>query len=280
MTLMAAIGGMLAMATAAAATAAPESPRTVEVMVLGTYHFGNPGLDLHNVEADDVTTKARQAELQALADAIAEYRPTRIMIETTPRDPGLVEPRFAGFKPASLTSERDETVQIAFRLAHQLGLDRVYGIDEKSGPGEPDYFPFEKVAAFAMAHGQQARIDALMAKGAAITRATEEKQATSSIAELLIAHNEANGDASSIDPYYEMLAIGDFDQQPGAELNAMWYLRNAKIFAKLIRLAEPGDRILVVYGSGHNYWLRHFAASTPGFRNVDPLPYLRSAAAK
>jgi hypothetical protein len=274
---MAAMGGLLAMAAATAATVESGPERPVEVMVLGTYHFGNPGLDLHNVKAEDVTTPRRQAELQAVADAVAGYRPTRIMIETTPRDAGLVEPRFAAFTPASLTRERDEVVQIAFRIAHQLQLPKVYGIDEKGGPGEPDYFPFEKVAAFAGAHGQQARIDALMAKGAAITKATEEKQAQATIAELLVLHNEMDGNASSIDPYYEMLAIGDFEQQPGAELNAMWYLRNAKIFAKLIRLAEPGDRILVVYGSGHNYWLRHFAANTPGFRNVDPVPYLRRA---
>ena len=75
-----------------------------------------------------------------------------------------------------------------------------------------------------------------------------------------------------------MLSIGDTEQQPGAEFNAMWYLRNAKIFAKLMTVAEPGDRILVVYGAGHAYWLRHFASETPGFTNVDPAPYLQIAA--
>ena len=58
----------------------------------------------------------------------------------------------------------------------------------------------------------------------------------------------------------------------------MWYLRNAKIFAKLMTVARPGDRVLIVYGSGHNYWLRHFASTTPGYRNVDPTPYLTRAA--
>jgi hypothetical protein len=78
--------------------------------------------------------------------------------------------------------------------------------------------------------------------------------------------------------YYEMLAVGDTDEQPGAELNAMYYMRNAKIFAKLMKVAAPGDRILVVYGAGHNYWLRHFASETPGFKSVDPVPYLQAAA--
>lgn len=53
-----------------------------------------------------------------------------------------------------------------------------------------------------------------------------------------------------------------------------WYLRNAKIFAKLMTVAKPGDRDLVVYGAGHNCWLRQFSGSAPGYRNIDPTPYL------
>jgi hypothetical protein len=59
----------------------------------------------------------------------------------------------------------------------------------------------------------------------------------------------------------------------------MWYLRNAKIFAKLQSVTRRGDRVLVIYGSGHNYWLRHFAQSAPGSISVDPTPYLAKAAA-
>ncbi len=60
----------------------------------------------------------------------------------------------------------------------------------------------------------------------------------------------------------------------------MWYLRNAKMFGKLTNIAKPGDRVLVVVGSGHAYWLRHFAGSTPGFRTVDPVPFLASGGTK
>jgi hypothetical protein len=42
----------LAMGFATAATAQPQPP--VQVMVLGTWHFDNPGLDLVNVESEDV----------------------------------------------------------------------------------------------------------------------------------------------------------------------------------------------------------------------------------
>ena len=85
-----------------------------------------------------------------------------------------------------------------------------------------------------------------------------------SIASVLADLNRPEKDEHAQAWHYRVLAYGDTDKQPGADLNAMWYLRNAKIFAKMMTVAKPGDRLLVVYGSGHNYWLRHFAKTTPG----------------
>lgn len=63
-----------------------------------------------------------------------------------------------------------------------------------------------------------------------------------------------------------------------AELIAYYYMRNAKIFSKLIDVTEPGDRVVVVYGAGHKHWLEHFIRNMPGFELVDPIPYLQRAA--
>ena len=54
-------------------------------------------------------------------------------------------------------------------------------------------------------------------------------------------------------------------------------MRNAKMFAKIGLIAKPGERVLVLVGSGHKYWLDHFAATTPGFTSVDPRAYLKKA---
>ena len=272
----------LAMAVAAALSVfgqaqAAESPKPIEVMVLGSYHFDNPGLDLNNPKTDDVLKPQRQRELETLAAAVAEFRPTKIMVERVVKTGDLIDPRYAQFSPADLAKNRDERVQIAYRVAHRLGHKTVYGIDEQPTAGEPDYFPFGKVIAWAEANGAKARLDTLMAKGAALAKRVEDLQ-SETIPAALAEINRPETTANDQTFYYEVLGFGDTEQQPGADLNAMWYLRNAKIFAKLQKAAAPGDRVLVVYGSGHNYWLRHFAETTPGYRNVDPVPYLRKAA--
>lgn len=265
---------LAAMITAIPATAAPP----VQVMVLGAYHFGNPGQDLANVKVDDVLAPQRQAELAALADALATWKPTKIMVERVVDTPDLVDPNYAAFTPADLTTKRNEREQIAYRLANRLGLKEVYGIDEQPGEGEPDYFPWGKVMEWAKANGEAERLDAWMAVPTAEVKRFEGLQATHSIPQLLAIQNAAEGLNGSMAGYYGLLSFGDTQAQPGADLNAMWYLRNAKIFAKLMHVAEPGDRVLVVYGAGHNTWLRHFASEAAGYENVDPLPYLERAA--
>lgn len=270
------LGALIALFFSVAAPA--EAAEPVQVMVLGTYHMGNPGQDLANVQADDVTTPGRQAELAAVAAAIERWRPTKVLVEAQRPAPFAVE-QYRAFTPAMLASNRNETWQIGFRIARDLGHADVYGFDEQPGPGEPDYFPFDKVEAFAKAHGRTAEVESTLAFFQERAAAEEKLQPKLSVAELLMRHNDpAAAREDHRRGYYGMLGIGDADDQAGAELNAYWYMRNAKMFAKIGLIAAPGDRLLVLVGSGHGYWLRHFASETPGFVSVDPMPYLKQAA--
>lgn len=270
--------GALAAFAASASTAQPATD--VEVMVLGTYHMNNPGLDLANMKADDVLKPERQKELEALAAALAEFRPTKIVVERVVSDPHLVDPRYAEFSEAELGKNRDERVQIAYRLAKRIGLTTVHAIDEDPGEGEPDYFPFDKVVGWAKQNGAEPRLNAQLDKAKGEVARIERLQSEGSIAHVLADMNRAEQAEQDQSWYYSVLTFGDTEKQPGADLNAMWYLRNAKIFAKLMTVAKPGDRVLIVYGAGHSYWLRHFAKTAPGYRNVDPTPYLQKAAGR
>ncbi|MBY4636343.1 hypothetical protein K5P26_04205 [Sphingopyxis sp. XHP0097] len=264
------LAGLLSVATGASAHAAED--QSIEVMVLGTYHFANPGLDVINVEAADVLAPARQRQLEALADALAEWKPDRIMLEAQADGPDFHWARYTSFDLAQLKRERNEHYQIGFRLAHRLGHRVVYGIDEQPAEGEPDYFPFGRVAAYAEANAESAKLAEIVAH----TQRLAGGIATDNILDALAAHNDPAVYAIG-NFYYEVLPLGDGTMQPGAELNAYWYMRNAKIFAKLMAVAKPGERILVIFGAGHNYWLTHFAGATKGYRAVDPLPLIADA---
>lgn len=257
---------------------AQAEPAPVEVMVLSTYHLANPGRDLVNMKADDVLAPRRQRELERLAASLARFRPTKVAVEAESEVADLTLPAYRAWTPEKLKTQRNEIGQIGYRLAARMGHWEVYGIDEQGGEGEPDYFPFGEVVAYAKGSGEAAMLTALQAKVAAEVKALEAAQATSTLPQLLMRVNGRDYDLrGQRDGYYRLLAIGDAKRQPGAELNAYWYMRNAKIMSKLAEAARPGDRIVVVYGAGHGYWLRHLVETTPGFRLVDPLPYLSAA---
>lgn len=266
--------GLLLSAAPALAEVAPEP---VRVMIVGTYHFDNPGQDLNNARIAPVTTPEKQAQLAAISERLARFRPTAVAVERIAADPDtLLDHVYPRFDAAMLASNADERVQIGYRLASRLGLSRVYAIDEQSD--EKDYFPFQPVLDWWEAHGRSDAFASLNAPVAAATTELEQRQHQDSIGDILTDMNDPgdalNGPAGQSAFYYGLMNVGDGRSQPGAALNAGWYERNARIFAKLAAVARPGDRIVVVYGAGHNYWLRHFVTMTPGFVLEEAGPYL------
>lgn len=98
---------MLIAAIGAIAFATPlpaqEAPPTTQVMVLGSYHFSNPGLDAVNLEADDVLSERRQREIQILAETLAEWRPTKIVVERVVPAPTFLDSRYADYEKSLAT---------------------------------------------------------------------------------------------------------------------------------------------------------------------------------
>lgn len=269
------LAAVAALALPTAALAQAPQPEPVEVMILGTYHFGNPGQDLHNARVDPVTTPEKQAQLKAVAEGLARFRPTAVAVERIARDQStLLDHRYPAFTPADLLTNPDERVQLGYRLAHRLGLERVYAIDEQDREGQPSYFPFEDVQAWAQANGGADRLGAMHGEIAAMLADLEQRQATETIGQLLARTNTPDRVLWDQGFYARLMSFGAGDDQPGAVLNARWYARNAQIFARLLQVARPGDRIVVIYGSGHGYWLRQMVGTMPGYVLVEPGDHL------
>lgn len=246
-------------------TAATAADRTVDVLMVGTFHLSNPGRDLNNVEADDVMKPQRQRELQAITDALRRFDPTVVAVEWPAE---TVDERYPQYLDGTLAPSRNEVVQLGFRLAKDAGLQRVYGLDMD---GE---FPFEAVQDFAKAHGRAGEIDALMAMGAAETKKIGDLQRDHTLGGVLRTMNTDAAYRTNHSFYTSILTMGDGDAQPGADLVAAWTKRNLRICARLLQVVKPGDRVVAFYGQGHLYLLRQCLRDAPNVRWVDPLRYL------
>lgn len=259
---LAALCSVAALSVASAVTPVPAA----QVLVVGTYHFSNPGHDLANVQADDVLAPRRQQELAALARAIGEFDPTLVAVEW-PAD--LVDTRYAQYLAGTLPESRNEVVQLGFRLAKQQGLQRVHGIDVDGD------FPFEPVQAWAEKHGRSEKLGAMLQQAQAMTARITELQKTQSIGAILRELNSPAAIEQAQAFYAEVLEFGAGDEQPGALLNGAWATRNYKICAQLLQAMKPGDRVVVVYGQGHAHGLQRCAIEAPGVELVEAGKYLR-----
>jgi hypothetical protein len=243
----------------------PNAPAPISVMVVGVAHLDNPGRDLHDVRVDDVLSARRQAEIQKVVDGLAQFRPTKILVEW-PAPKALTE--YAAFRAGTLPPSRSEVVQLGFRLARQIGLPAIDGVDV---PGD---FPYEAVQRFAESEGQTARLVEVNANWDKQTREPSELLRSGSIRDLLRFLNSPAWIEKSQDPYRLLLAIGRGPTQPGADLLAAWYRRNFYISANVVQAVHPGDRVIIFYGAGHAFLLRQLITEMPDWILVEPNSYL------
>ena len=237
------------------------------VILIGTYHFSNPGQDQANVESVDVTMPRRQAELQAVTDALAGFKPTFVGVEWPAE---AARDNYARYLDGTLPASRNEVVQLGFRLAKQVGLERVHGLDV---PGD---FPFEPLSAWAQANGKSGDLQALMAQAQGITARITALQTTRSIGGVLREMNTSQALDEAASFYTEFLRYGSGEQQPGVELNATWAKRNFAICARLLQALRPGDRAVVFYGQGHVPQLAACLRSAPGVELIEAGAFLPS----
>ena len=245
--------------------AEPVEAAVAEVMVVGTYHFSNPGQDQHNVVAEDVLAPVRQQQLDRIATSLQRFRPTLVAVEW-PRD--LVNERYAGFLAGTLAPSRNEVVQLGFRLARLADLSAVHGIDVDGD------FPYEPVQAWAEQHGMANRLVALSEAAQASVERITTLQREGSIGDALREMNRPERIVQDNAFYAELPRFGSGDEQPGAALLSAWNARNVAICARLVQALNPGDRAVVFYGAGHSFLLRQCVSQTPGLKLVEANAYL------
>jgi hypothetical protein len=258
---------LLGLLVHAAPASGQEAAQPAEVLVLGLYHFANPGLDIVQTEVADVLSAAKQEEIARVVEALLRFRPTRVAVEHLPGTAPQLDSLFSAFLAGTHTLQRDETQQIGFRVARALGLDRVHPIDHR---GE---FPFGAVMAYAQ-ENDPAFVAEVQAQLGRIAAEANRQQRENTVGEILRNANDPAQLADDHAAYLRFARVGAGDTQVGAELLARWYERNIRIFSNLQTVARPGDRVLVLIGSGHAPILRELIRFDHGMRLVEPAEYL------
>ena len=119
-----------------------------EVLLIGTFHYHNPGADVAKTKSFDILSEKSQKELEQITLKIKQYNPTKIFVEWLYKEQPELDSLYQlyqkdnYFTNDSLSSFylKNEIFQLAFRVAKANNLDKVYAVDYKDTE-----FPFEAV---------------------------------------------------------------------------------------------------------------------------------------
>ena len=256
------------------------------LMILGSGHLANWGADRINFKMDDVLAPKRQAELQQLAEQLAQYKPTKIAVEVDERWDAKLQEEYNGYLKDNFQLERHEIHQIGFRLAKEMGHSKVYCVD---------YFRDDPIVredrdehltdwgTFAEANNQKHLLsDDEKIEGKIVqdeegrTWIVPEKYEP--LIDMYIKENQDEKIRKNLRDYLRIARIGSQDQYPGANwVSHFWYPRNLKTFVNLTRITESEDeRILLIIGAGHLGFLKQIVEDSEFYHLESPLQYLKA----
>jgi hypothetical protein len=266
------------------------TPEQVSVILLGTYHMDNPGLDDVNVTADDVLGADRQEEIETLVSHLEASAPDWIAVERPAARDETVDHLYAQYREGTYeygeehefdpphpgrdgeTMEcRSEVVQVGFRLADRLGHDSVLPVDVPEALGRSEGFE----ALDEQGVDTSPKIDVPRIDTQKLETTMRERLASSTVTEYHRFINEEAALHANDGMFDRFLRHGDGDNYAGPDALAKWYRRNLRMVHNIWQgVDEDTDRVLFLVGNGHVHILRHLLIEFPQFCPVSPLRYL------
>ncbi|HLM02122.1 MAG TPA: DUF5694 domain-containing protein [Pyrinomonadaceae bacterium] len=245
------------------------------LVILGTYHMGTPGNNVVNPKVADITTPERQRQMAELVKKLKNFKPTKIVLECDhPEADAKTQENYDKYLAGNYQLSKNENDQIGFRLAKESGLKKVYCVDWSDFWNDPSinyikYAPKDaELDSFLKGVNQKLKqeVDAEAAKILPLP-----------IIDQLIFMNQPERMEKDHKVYFNLMRIGRGKEYVGAGYFSWWYRRNMVILTNIIRLNDSmDDRILVVYGAGHNKLLNQLAKESDFFTVESPLKYLKS----
>ncbi|GAB3638465.1 hypothetical protein GCM10027422_40550 [Hymenobacter arcticus] len=248
-----------------------------DLLLLGTFHFANPGVDIVKTKSFDILGPAAQAELEAMTDKIARFKATKIFVEAEwskqEEIDALYKQYLGGTYEAYVTAKfpvsrhsfylKNEIMQLAFRAGKKAGVSRIYGMDYTQAA-----FPYDSVV-HVMQQAHQESLIKQMEDGHKVMEAEQNRKLTTlSLTQLLLDFNTPQSLAENKGAYLNLFnRAGNVGNFAGSYLVSEWYRRNLYMYSIVQKTmtAEDGNAVVLV-GSGHAAMMQDFVKYDKRFR--------------
>jgi hypothetical protein len=244
-----------------------------KVLILGTYHFENYGEHLINSEDGDITSAKKQAEIKEVVRRLAQFRPTKIAVELNYEKEKELNEVYSEYCTNNsyvyndTISNKSEIVQLGFRLGQMFNHLKIYPVDFPVDLPDNVFHYAEKIS--------PVLYEEFIMKIREYGAMENEFMNNHTVREILRHYNDSKRCSNEHSNLYLHLAqVRSKDNYYGVDMLTEWYRRNLYVLGNLQRIAQPSDRILVVFGAGHCKVLQTLVKEYNKFELVDVLKYL------
>ncbi len=246
-----------------------------EALLIGTFHYHNPGLDAAKVKDFDVLSKKSQQELEWMAEKIRDYKPGKIFVEW-PYDgqkelDSLYRLYLEGsyFDNDSLSDfyRKNEIFQLAFRAAGKSRLAGVHAIDYRE-----TQFPFDSLMTVLKQHDQSGLLAEIEESIQYFTNSFDSRiENGASLQELTYFLNtrELRNRGNRIHMELPLMA-GERENFIGPFLASEWQRRNLYMWSLAQKGTEAEDqRIVLLLGSSHIATIKSYIDQNADWKAVE-----------
>lgn len=233
-----------------------ENSNIKEALLVGTFHYNNPGADVAKTKTFDILNEDSQLELKKISKKITNYNPTKIFVEW-PYDEqrkldSLYHIYIKGnyFDNDSLSNFylKNEIFQLAFRIAKENNLKKLYAIDYSTS------FPFEDVMK-EIAKNNQSELKSMIENGISKFTVDFDNKIESGVSLIELTYYVNSQEMRKLSNYFHndlMLLAGSTEDFSGPLLTSEWYKRNLYMWSLIQKsVTESDERIMILAGSSH-----------------------------
>lgn len=243
-----------------------------EVLLIGTFHYNNPGADVAKTKSFDILSESSQKELEQMSIDIKKYNPSKIFVEWPYNEQKELDSLYNLYKKGEYFTNdslsnfylKNEIFQLAFRAAKANNNEKIYGVDYSKTE-----FPYQKVIQDIESNSQLELKEKIESTIASLTANFDSMiEAGVSLKKLTIASNTKEIRQTSNDLHNNMLSLaGSIDEFNGVYLTSEWYKRNLYMWSLIQKYTSDSDeRIMVLLGSSHVAMLELFIKENAHWR--------------
>jgi len=239
------------------------------IALLGTFHFAGSS-DAMSLKTDDLSSPKRQKEIEELVQGLAEYKPSKIILEY-PYGSTALDSVYQLYLKGSYSLTINERQQIGFRLAAKMGHKNVYSADYHLE------LPFDNLMTFLQENEQMDQFEKMMSyMKVRVMDVWQKAYIDLTLKNFFVFLNSDKYDAMNRNVYVEYInKMGINSNYIGSDVVSKWWERNFKIMFNIDSITESEDRVLVFFGQGHTSILKDFYKNRNDVIYTDILQYLK-----